>query len=385
MIVPVTRESCSIEASHEPRTRARAREKILIVQTSFLGDAVLTTPLLSEIRRRFPKAELAVLCTPQARNLFEGNRDVGEILTDDKKGAGRGLVGLWRVAKDLRRRGFTIAVSPHKSFRSALLVYLAGIPLRIGFRQSAGWFFYHRRVDRDPTRHDVERNLALLRPLGIDPMDCKRTLRVEVDPGTRETVEQLFHSLGVKRGGLILGVNPGSVWPTKRWTAEGYAELIVHLRKKYGCQILLFGGPEDQPITSKIQELADNVGVNLVGKIGLQQLACALDWCDLFVTNDSGPMHIAVARGVPVVAVFCATTPSLGFYPYSSKAVVIEKELPCRPCSSHGGRRCPLGTEDCMRLITAEDVMRGVERLLEEKDRVDRISADAHLPQFITL
>jgi len=203
------------------------REKILVVQTSFLGDAVLTTPLLSAIRGRFPKAKLAVLCTPQARDLFAGNPDIDEILTDDKRGSGRGLSGAWRKAKDLKSRGFTIAVSPHKSFRSALLVYLAGIPYRIGFRQSPGWFFYHSRVVRDPTRHDVERNLALLQPLGVDPAESLRDLRVEVDPVTRAAVEQLFHSLGVERNGLIMGVNPGSVWPTKRWALEGYAELMT--------------------------------------------------------------------------------------------------------------------------------------------------------------
>lgn len=361
------------------------REKILVIQTSFLGDAVLTTPLLSEVRRRFPAAELAVLCTPQARNLFADNPDIDEIITDDKRGDGRGWVGTWRRAKDLRSRGFTIALSPHKSLRSALLLYLARIPFRVGFRQSAGRFFYHRRVDRDPARHDVERNLSLLRPFGVDPADCQRNLRLERDSRTREAVERLFRSLGIERRGIIFGINPGSVWPTKRWTAEGYAELMTELKERYRCQILLFGGPEDQSIVTSIQRLAGDIGISLVGKIDLQQLACALDWCDLFITNDSGPMHIAVARGIRVVAIFCATTPSLGFYPYSSKAVVIEKELPCRPCSSHGGRRCPLGTEDCMRLVRAQDVLRGVERLLDGENQAIPADVDTCLPQFITL
>ncbi len=361
------------------------REKILVVQTSFLGDAVLTTPLLSGVRRRFPEAELAVLCTPQAKNLFAGNPDIDEIITDDKKGEGKGWIGIWRRAKDLRSRGFTIALSPHKSLRSALLLYLAGIPFRVGFRQSAGWFLYHRRVDRNPARHDVERNLLLLEAFGVDPAEHGGRLRVEVAADVVEKVSRLFRSLGIRRDSLTVGVNPGSVWPTKRWTAEGYAELLVRLREKYRCQILIFGGSEDERIVAKIQELSGNIGVSLVGKIHLRQLAGALDWCDVFITNDSGPMHIAVARRVPVVAIFCATTPSLGFYPYSSRAVVIEKALPCRPCSSHGGRRCPLGTEDCMRLIKAEDVLRGVERLLNGKNQPPPVGADTHLPHFVTL
>ena len=360
-------------------------EKILVVQTSFLGDAVLTTPLLSEIRGLFPQARTAVLCTPQARHLFDGNPDIDELLTDDKKGAGRGPLGVWRAARDLRGRGFTIAISPHKSLRTALLLVLAGIPLRVGFRQSAGWFLYHRRVDRDPARHDVERNLSLLEALGVRANGKAGRLRVESAAGVAESVERLFRSLGVQRDGLIVGVNPGSVWPTKRWTVEGYAEVLVRLREKYRCQILIFGGPDDERIVAKIQDLSGNIGVSLAGKMDLQQLACALDWCDLFITNDSGPMHVAVARGIPVVAIFCATTPSLGFYPYTSRAAVVEKALSCRPCSSHGGRRCPLGTEDCMRLIKAEDVLRGAEPLLAEKGRAADASPDGRLPQFITL
>jgi heptosyltransferase-2 len=96
-------------------------------------------------------------------------------------------------------------------------------------------------------------------------------------------------------------------------------------------------------------------------------------------------MHIAVARAVPVVAIFCATTPALGFYPYSSKAIVLEKDLPCRPCSSHGGRRCPLGTEDCIRLIGPEQVFQAVERLLESALRPELEAANRYLPQFVTV
>jgi len=177
------------------------REKVLVVQTSFLGDVVLTTPLLAEIRCRFPNSEMSVLCTPEAKSLLERNPDIDGVITDDKKGEGAGWTGLWRKAKDLRARGFTLAFSPHKSFRTGLLLFLAGIPCRVGFRQSGGWFFYHRRVNRNPALHDVQRNLSLLEPFGVDPKKCQRNLRVEVDPGTRDAVRNLFSSLGIERRG----------------------------------------------------------------------------------------------------------------------------------------------------------------------------------------
>jgi heptosyltransferase-2 len=364
-----------------------AGEKILVVQTSFLGDLVLTLPLLSEVKRRFPGTELAVLCRLQAKNLAEASPDVDEVLTDDKQGRGRGLRGTWLLARELRTRNFTMALSPHKSFRSALLLFLAGIPHRIGFRQSAGWFLYHRVVDRDLGCHEIERNLSILKAFGIDPGDCRKEVRVEVDTGTREDVERVFEELGIgqKRGKLIIGLNPGSVWSTKRWSSEAYAELIVLLMEKYDCEILLFGGHEDRATVSKIRKCSGNLGISLVGKISLKELPCALGWCDIVVTNDSGPMHIAVARGIPVVAVFCATTPSLGFYPHSSRAVVVEKALRCRPCASHGGRRCPLGTEDCIRMIRAEDVLMAVDKVLHHRDAMISPNGQLYMPEFVTV
>ncbi len=360
-------------------------EKFLVVQSSFLGDVVLSTPVFCEIRRRYPGAWLAVLCTPQAKSLLEGNPDVDEIIADDKRGIDRGWRGLSRKAADLRSRGFTTALALHKSFRSALLLFLARIPYRVGFRQSAGWFFYHCRIKREANLHDVERNLSILKPLGINGNECQKSIRIGVASGVRERVERTFHDLGIDDHGLIFGVSPGSVWPTKRWRPEGYAELMARLRRRYTCEILLFGGPEDTEIVENVQRLSGGAGVSLAGKLTLRELACALDRCSVFITNDSGPMHVAVARGIPVVAIFCATTPSLGFYPYTSRAVIVEKELPCRPCSSHGGRRCPLGTEDCMRSIKAEDVLRAVELILGNAKEASRAVADSHRPQFLVL
>ena len=139
-----------------------------------------------------------------------------------------------------------------------------------------------------------------------------------------------------------------------------------------------------RPWVAELQRLTGHCGLNLVGRFGLRELPSAIEWCDLFICNDTGPMHVAVARGVPVVAIFCATTPALGFYPYSSRAMVVEKKLHCRPCSPHGGVRCPLGTEDCIRLITPEHVLNAVRKLLGGA-RPDAGEGDASVPQFMTV
>ena len=359
--------------------------KVLVVQTSFLGDTVLTMPLFAEIKDRFPQAHLSILCGTQGRDLLNGQPEIDEIIVDDKRNRDKGWSGLRRKASELKERNFTLALSPHKSLRSALLLFFAGIPYRVGFRQSKGWFLFHSTVERDPRRHDVERNLSILEAFGIAPEDCRRNLQLEITSRAQESVDRLFRSVGVDGGRLLLGVNPGSVWPTKRWPAEGYASLLDLLRQRYDCQIALFGGPEDAPTAARIQRLSSARTVNLVGKIPLSELPAALRRCRALITNDSGPMHIAVAAGVPVAAVFCATTPALGFYPYSSRAVVVEKQLPCRPCSSHGGRRCPLGTEDCMRLVRPDDVLLAVEKLLTPNEEAESTAEPSFMPRFVTL
>jgi heptosyltransferase-2 len=360
-------------------------QKVLVLQTSFLGDTVLTLPLLNAIKRCFPGTKLNLLCSPHAKELLQDQLNVDEIIVDDKKGADKGWSGLWRQAKKLRQRGFTLAISPHKSLRSALLLFLARIPCRVGFSQSKGWFLYNSRTKRTAENHDVERNLSILKALGINLASCQRSFELGVTPRSQQTVDHLFQSLGLDKAKFLVGINPGSAWPTKRWMAEGFARVVELLKRKYDCDVALFGGPDDTAVTEKIESLCRERAVNLAGKISLRELPAAISRCRLFITNDSGPMHIAVARDIPTVVIFCATTPSLGFYPYSSKAVVVETALPCRPCSSHGGRRCPLGTEDCIRRVSPDRVMEAVEKLLRNEEAGQPPNRDVLEPEFMVV
>jgi heptosyltransferase-2 len=253
----------------------------------------------------------------------------------------------------------------------------------VGFTQSKSSFLFHGRVNRKAERHDVERTLSLLEGLGIRIDDCERGLNLPVAASSEEEVNKRLIAAGVDTSKMLVGMHPGSVWATKRWSAEGFGRLVGLLKSKYPCEIILFGGSEDAQVVAEVQNFCGGRAVSLVDRISLRELPAALSRCKVVVTNDSGPMHIAVARGVPVVAIFCATTPELGFYPYSARAIVVEKSLPCRPCSFHGSRRCPLGTEDCIRLIGAEEVFYAVEQLLETTSRPE--PANRYVPQRITV
>ena len=324
---------------------------VLVVQTSFLGDVVLTTPLLSALRRRIAPRRLAVLVRPEAVALVAGHPDVDQVLVDDKRGTDRGLGGLVRTARRLRRERFDLVVSPHRSLRTALVLAAARIPRRVGFRESRGAFLYHERVHRDRARHDVERNLALAAPFGAGRED-RYALHVPVLPDAAARAAALLPP----GGGALVGVAPGSVWATKRWSPEGFAAVIAGLSAD-GARCVLLGTRDEARLAEEIRTLGGGRATVLAGRTDPATLVGVIDRLSLLVANDSAPMHIACARGVPVVAVFCATTPALGYGPYGPHATVVEADLECRPCARHGGPSCPRGTEDCMRLVPAGAVL----------------------------
>jgi heptosyltransferase-2 len=341
-----------------------AAPRLLVAQTGFLGDVVLTTPLLATLHRHLSPSSLTVMTTLQAKPLLACHPVVTQVLVDAKHTEGHGPLGLWRMAQQLRRERFTLAVAPHKSFRTALLLMLAGIPRRIGFRQSPGWFLYHHTATRDPHRHEVERILCLMRAFDLEPEDCDRKPLVAYGQEAKTKAATLLHEVGLDGTEPLFVVCPGSVWATKRWTVDGFAGLVQKLHQYYG-RVLLCGGPDDAPIAQMVHERSSRCGINLVGRADLQTFMALVDHAQLVISNDSAPMHVAVARNVPVVAIFCATTPSLGYGPYSDRAVVVEKkDLFCRPCRRHGSPTCPRGTDDCMRQVTVADVLAGVETLI---------------------
>src|SRR5579883_283004 len=336
--------------------------RLLVPQTSFLGDVVLTTPLLRALRARLRPAHLTVLVRPEAAPLLAGHPDVDRVLVDDKRGRDRGVAGLVRTAVRLRRERFDLAVSPHRSLRTALVLAAAGIPHRVGFRDGPGAALYHVRVPRDPSRHAVERNLALLAPFG--GASGAPRLHLAVDPEAARRVAALLPP----GAGPLVGIAPGSVWATKRWTVEGFARVAAALVAD-GARCVILGAAEDRARAEAIRAQSGGRAVVLAGRTDVAGLVALIDRLSLLIGNDSAPMHVASARGVPVVAVFGATTPALGYGPWGGRAVVVEADLACRPCGRHGGRVCPRGTEDCLRLVRPDAVVAAARAMLAEAAR----------------
>jgi heptosyltransferase-2 len=286
---------------------------------------------------------------------------VDERLVFDKRGAHAGISGLRRMAAELAAKRFDLALCPHPSLRSSLLVRLARIPRRIGFSANPGARLFTTRVPRDARLHEVRRVLSLLGPLGGAPDGL--VPRLVPDRAAEASARAKIEALGIRPGDRVAGVHPFSVWGTKRWLPERFAAVIDALAGR-GLRVLLIGGPADRADADALLAHVRSRPADAVGALGLRELLWATRDLAVFVTGDSGPMHIAAALGVPVVAIFGSTVPAQGYAPYTTRAAIVEAPLDCRPCGRHGHARCPLGHFRCMREIKVADVLAGVDLAL---------------------
>jgi len=340
----------------------------LVIQTSFLGDVVLTTPLIAELAHRGP---VHVVATPAGAPLLARNPDVAGVTIYDKRGTARGVGGLATVAAELstaRSRaandgaGNAIAYLAQGSVRSAALARLAGFRARVGFTTSAGRWLYTRRVPYRDDRHHAER-LWSLAAESAEASPTREQLRPRLFPGgaEQEAVDRLLASAPNATAPLI-ALAPGSVWATKRWPY--YAALAQALAAT--ARIAVIGGRDDAPLASEIVAVAGDRAIDATGKLSLLGSAELIRRCALLVTNDSSPQHLASAVGTPTITIFGPTVPEFGFGPLAAHSETAGvRGLDCRPCDRHGPQQCPLGHWRCMRDLGADvvaEVVAHVER-----------------------
>ncbi len=343
-------------------------ERVAVVQTAFLGDIVLTTPLLRELKRLNPNSETTVVTTPLGRAVLAGHPHVDAILVHDKKGPDHGPAGVARAAWNLRNDRFDVAIAAQRSSRTGLLVRASGAPQRIGFDNAAGRWAYTDRVSWNPSEHAVRRYLALAAPLGSDPATADPTPLLAVDGVASSKINRLLLQSGISSNDAILAVSPGSIWGTKRWTPVGFAE-VVRAAPGLGLRPVLVGSPDEEELCQQIAKLSGARAPVLAGATGLPELIALLARARVLVVNDSGPGHVASAVGTPVVAIFGPTVPAFGYTPWGPKNVIVEYEgLSCRPCDSHGPQVCPLGHHHCMTEIPAGRVIEAVETVMRAAD-----------------
>ncbi len=328
---------------------------IAIVQTAFIGDVVLATPLFEAASNAMPGEKIVGVVRSGCENILVNNPFVDEIIVWDKHGRDRGIKGLVRISSELRKRRIQIALVPHRSLRTALAMVLSGVEVRVGFAKGGGAFLHTVRVPYKSGIHEVERNLMLAEELnwrtdGIKPA-------IFPDDADRKVVDELL--AGIDR---FCVVAPGSVWATKMWPAEFYAHTGKVFTER-GLSLVISGGPSDAEICRSV---ADNVpgAVDACGRLTLRQSAELYRRSQFLLTGDTAPQHLAAAVEARVFAIFGPTVKDFGFRPYTSRGVVIEENIDCRPCGVHGHTTCPIGTHACMRNITPEKVIKIIDEII---------------------
>lgn len=336
---------------------------ILVRGTNWLGDAVMNTPALGAIRETFPKARITLLVIPAVAELFTPHQWVDEVVVYDRKGRHQGIRGRLRLAGELRRRRFDLAILLQNAIDAAIIATLAGIPRRMGTRTDGrGFLLTHgfNQKSLDPRLHHVDYYLEMLGHFGIRAAQKRQLLCLAEEE--REAVRRRFEEGGIAPGDFVIGINPGAAYGSaKRWYPERFAAAGAELARRWGAKIVVFGGPGEVAIARDIEASLEEPCLNLAGTLTVRELMASIERCNFFISNDSGPMHIAAAFGVPLVAVF-GSTDHRTTYPWSDKAVVVRKDVDCAPCLK---RECPTDHR-CMKQVTAEDVVQAAVELQKQ-------------------
>jgi heptosyltransferase II len=324
----------------------------LVIQTSFLGDVILTTPLIRELAKRGP---VDVLVTPQGAAAVANNPDIRTVIPYDKRGTYGSALNLWQTVRELRTgRPYDAAYLAQGSFRSGLLAVMTGAKRRVGFASSTGRALYTEQLPYRPDRHHAERLWSLAMSECADPPTPDQ-IRPRLYPSDDErlTVDRLLRRAGSLEEPFV-ALAPGSAWGTKRWPY--YVELARRISEY--ARIAIIGSKADGPVADEIcAAIPAGCAINAVGELSLLASAELVGRAQAIVTNDSAPQHLASAMGTPTLTIFGPTVPEFGFGPLAERHAVAGLEgLSCRPCDRHGPQRCPLGHWRCMRDISPEVV-----------------------------
>lgn len=335
-------------------------KKILVIQTAFPGDAILTLPLIQELKKKNPNYLIDVFCIPSTAEIFAASPHVNSIISFDKKGKQKSIFLFIKFLKELKLNKYEIVYSPHRSLRSALIALNLSAKETYGFENSSLKFAFKQTVKYDPSVHEVKRNLEFV---GDDYSIDKWRIIPEIKV-TTESKKKVQKFLSENKIDKFIVVAPGSVWETKRYSVEYYKLIIEHFEAvKY--QIVLVGGTEDKILCEALKK--ENVFL-AAGEFSFIETIELLKSASLLICNDSAPTHLGMCADIPVLTIYCSTVPQFGFYPYNTKSDYISYDnLSCKPCGIHGYNSCPTGTFDCAKLLVPDLVIEKAEKLLSNE------------------
>lgn len=342
-------------------------KRILLVRTDRIGDVLLTTPAIEAVRRKFLSAHIAVMIRPYAKDIVDGNPYIDEIIICDKYGKHKSIVASYAFARKLKSKNFDVAVIFHPTNRAHTITYLAAIPRRIGYDRNLP-FLLTDRIHHDKQLgkvHEVDYAMQMLKPLGITAVEEKR-LYIPIKAQSENAINSLFVVEGIDTNDKIVIFHPGASCDSKTWPANRFVQVADRIIRDFKAKVIIVGGENEKDITcaNTMKNLMLNHAVSLAGKLSISELISCLKRGTLFISNDSGPVHIACAVGTPTVVIFGRSLPGLSprrWRPTGKKSAVLHKDVGCgNNCLAHN---CQKGFE-CLNAVTTDEVYEAATKLL---------------------
>ena len=321
-------------------------QKILIIQTAFIGDVVLATPLIEKLHRFYPRARIDFVLRKGNENLLQGHPHLTELYVWDKKE--NKMSNLFAIIGEIRKERYDLVVNVQRFGATGLMTWLSKGKMKVGFSKNPFSFAFDRKVTHEigNGKHEVERNLDLIKEWTDDSFERPK-LHL-----SKEDEERVSHYQDEK----YITIAPTSVWFTKQLASHKWGEFLR--QTDFQGKIYLLGAPSDAEACEVIRVESRNPNVeNLCGLLSLLESTALMRGAEMNYMNDSAPMHFASAVNAPTTAVFCSTVPDFGFGPLSDKSriVQVKEKLSCRPCGLHGHKKCPEGHFKCSELVDVDN------------------------------
>ncbi len=333
---------------------------ILVIQTSFIGDAVLTLPMLQYLKEKYKNSNIDVLTIPADETIFLSSPVVNNVIVYDKRGKDKGINSLLKLGRKLKVSNYNNLFSPHRSFRSAVLTLLSGVKESFGFDNASLKYAYKNIVKYNINNHEVLRNLQLA-GFSVNNTNWKIFPQINIGRSAEKKIDEFLLN---KKINNYICIAPGSVWETKVYPLEYYKKIIEFcLAKNYA--VVLSGSKADM---EKCTELEKSFDKNVISSAGLFSIIETIELVrrsKLLICNDSAPTHFAMAVNASVITLYCSTVAEFGFYPYNDKSVILSyNDLKCKPCGIHGYKKCPIDTFNCAVKLKPEVIFNEIEKVI---------------------
>ncbi|MBM3249034.1 MAG: lipopolysaccharide heptosyltransferase II [Candidatus Omnitrophica bacterium] len=357
LLADTTKEPLSVSPS------LLSYKRVLIVRTDRIGDVILSTPAIRAVKDFYPNSFVAVMVSPYAKEIIEGNPYADEVIIYDKDKVHKSVFASIRFANQLKKRKFDLAIILHPTNRVNLVSYFARIPERVGYNRKMGFLLTKKLDDKKHLgeKHEMEYSLDVIRAIGIESKEKELFMPIKLE--SENWLEDMLAKNRILNQDRLIAIHPAASCPSKIWPQESFAKISDKLIEA-GYKIIVVAGPKDKKIANKVAEKISYPVLNLAGDTSVSHLASILKRCKLFISNDSGPVHIASAVGTPVISIFGRNQKGLSplrWGPLGIKDKFLHKDVGCIECLAHNCKK----EFTCLKAIKVEDVLKAVEEILK--------------------